>query len=325
MRLLSAGFPPYGQGNFFQSHWQLTQRCNFHCPYCVNRHLRTEGVSMSPEIMIHALKLISGLDRSHFHFCLSGGEVTLYPHLGEMLDNIASLFPAGSTVTMMSNGSASASHMRELVFASPCIVSRFVITVHIGQTNVDRLIDKLHDFTEQERAKHFSLKIVTPPGDRQGSEIASRLREAGIRNFEMMPVLDFSTGLMAEGYTAEEMSRFMPENGKRPWFYFRHLTDNGSSDVTFLEGIDKKLFRYQGMFCSAGRQSIFLDELGNVSRGQFCGHMPYNIIEKNPFEDPVFMEPVRCPEDHCTCIPFTALPKWSEPAYAPVSCSGEDR
>lgn len=319
MDTLAAGFPLYFEQNIFQSHWQLTQICNFNCSYCVNRHLRHEGISMSKDLMLHALRTIAGVKCSRFHFCLSGGEVTLYPHLVSMLENIGLLFPIGSTVTLMSNGSASVDRMRNLISIDSGLNVRFVITVHLGQTRPAALMAKLLQFSHEERKAHFNVKIVTPPGDSEGLEIANTFAASGIDNCALLPVLDFNTGHMLQGYNREELDRFHPR-GKKSWFNFRHITGKGQSDVTFVEGLEKNLFHYKGMYCAAGRQSIFLDEHGHVSRGQFCGRMPYTILEQNPFEDEEFMKPAICREEHCTCIPFTALPKWRNADYAPASC-----
>ena len=141
---------------------------------------------------------------------------------------------------------------------------------------------------------------------------------AGIRNLSLHPVVDFESGKIMEGYTERDFSEFAPQNGKKTYFMFRHIADNNEDTVTFQEGLRRDMFHYTGMYCSAGYQSIYLDEYGHISKGQFCGRMPYTLQEKNPFTDPAFMAPTRCGEEHCTCMPSTSLPKWQDDAHAPA-------
>ncbi|MCH5276833.1 MAG: radical SAM protein [Desulfovibrionaceae bacterium] len=318
MRYLQAGFPPYFTKNFFQSHWQVTQKCNFHCAYCVNEEQRRDGIHMSPEIMRAALGMIAGLSRPSYRFSLSGGEVTLYPHLEDMLSSIATLFPAGTVVTMLSNGSASPRRMRALLSLAPTLQCRFIITIHPGQTRVSDLIEKLLSFSPEERKNWFHLKLVAPPQESHIKKIRTQLDAAGIFHYSVHAVMDFATGKLAEGYKKESLSLLAPSNGRKEYFSYRHVTEHGEKDVTFLEGLWHDMFHYTGMFCSAGYQSIYLDEYGHVSKGQFCGRMPYTILEKNPFTDPQFITPMRCTEPHCTCTPYTSLPKWRNDSYAPA-------
>lgn len=273
---------------------------------------------MPENLMMTALKMMAPLDASRFHFCLTGGEPGLYPHLDTMLVAIRRLFQSRASVTIMSNGSAKADRMKALFQEFSELKLRFVITVHLGQTNLPNLIEKLYKFTPNERKRHFTLKIIAPPGDKEAERSAAALQAADL-GYEWLPVLDFQKGSLAQGYSSKEIDRFIKRK-RKPWFYFRHISRAACNDVTFVEGIAKNMFHYKGMKCAAGKQSIFLDEYGNVSRGQFCGHMPYTILERNPFEDPEFYKETICGEDHCTCVPFTALPKWADPSLAPVSC-----
>lgn len=318
MRYLQAGFPPYFTSDFFQSHWQLTQRCNFHCSYCVNQEQRRDGIHMPPEIMHKALDMIAGLYRPAYRFSLSGGEVTLYPHLEEMLSTIEALFPSGTVVNMLTNGSASTRRMRTLLLLAPALHSRFIITIHLGQTHVPQLIEKLLDFSPEERIKRFHLKMVAPPRDPRVQEYREQLEKAGIQNISIHPVVDFESGKIVDGYTEQDFLAFAPQNGKKAYFMYRHITQCNEDTVTFQEGLRRDMFHYNDMYCSAGYQSIYLDEYGRISKGQFCGRMPYTIEERNPFTDPNFITPMRCVEEHCTCMPYTSLPKWQDAAHAPA-------
>lgn len=318
MRYLQAGFPPYFAGDFFQSHWQVTQKCNFHCPYCVNEEQRREGIHMPPEIMRKALDMIAGLSRPAYRFSLSGGEVTLYPHLEEMLSTIGSLFPSGTVVTMLSNGSASSRRMRTLLSLAPKLQCRFIITIHLGQTRVPELIEKLLEFSPEERKSWFHLKLVAPPREARIKEIREQLDAAGIQNYNVHAVVNFASGKLEEGYREEDFDLLAPPNGRKEYFHYLHVTEFEKEDVTFLAGLRRDMFHYTGMFCSAGRQSIYIDEYGNVSKGQFCGRMPYTILERNPFADPQFTTPMPCVEEHCSCTPYTSLPKWRDAAHAPA-------
>ena len=318
MSYLQAGFPPYFTQDFFQSHWQLTQRCNFHCAYCCNEKLRAQGAHMLPEVMQRGLHLLSELARPVYRFSLSGGEVTLYPHLDAMLDAIEALFPSGTVVNMLSNGSAPSHRMRMLLTRTPKLKCRFIITIHLGQTPVPKLIEKMLDFSPEERNLWFHLKLVAPPCDARVQETRTQLDAAGVHNYSLNAVVDFESGQLADGYTEADFAGLAPPLGKKEYFHYVHSTQTGTQDVSFLEGLRQNLFHYRGMFCSAGYQSIHLDEYGHVSKGQFCGRMPYTILEKNPFADPAFITPMRCMEAHCTCTPFTSLPKWGDEAHAPM-------
>ena len=322
-RYVKAGFPPYFAEDFLSSHWQVTQRCNFHCPYCVNKELRTAGIHMPPEIMHAALLHIAGTPRRRYRFSLSGGETTLWPHLEEMLDAIRTLYTPRTAVNMLTNGSASASRMRALLKDFSQLACRFIITVHFGQTRIETLVEKLLTFTPEERKLHFHVKLLLPPADARGATARAFLDAAGITNYAVQPVLDFTTGLLAKGYTEAEFADFNPPVGQRSHFHFEHVREDGDSkDVSFLDGLRQDLFHYTGMRCAAGHSSIYIDELGRVSRGQFCGRMPYTVLERNPFEDPTFNGCV-CTESFCTCIPFTALPKWRDAVNAPAWAHNE--
>lgn len=318
MIYLRAGFLPYFTQDFFQSHWQVTQRCNFHCPYCVNKHLRTEGVHMSREVFRTALHYIADLKRSSYRFSISGGESTLFPHLEELLSTIEKLFPEKSTINILTNGSASTKRMRQIISCAPSMSCRFIISIHLGQIHLPALIDKLCEFTPLEQKKYFLFKIIAPPDDLQCEKIKIQLESAKIYNYRLQPVIDFATGCLASGYTDAELDQFniLPP-GQKEFFIFDHVSSTSIAQVSFLEGIRKNLFHYTNMFCSAGYQSIYIDEYGLVSKGQFCGHMGYSVLEKNPFDDCNFYNPSPCSEPHCTCIPFTSLPKWSDNSYAP--------
>lgn len=318
---LACGFPPHFTQDFFQSHWQVTQRCNFHCPYCVNEDLRRDGIHMPREILLTALEYMAALRHASFRFAISGGEVTLYPHLEEMLSFIAANFPAGSHVNMLTNGSSSVARLRRLLAAAPGLQCRFIITIHLGQTRVAELAQKLLDFSGMERKQHFHVKLMVPPADPRAAEARAILDEAGIAHTRHA-VIDFAAGKLAEGYTPEELEALACQE-RTPWFHYRHLTAAGEEDVSFLEGVRRDMFHYTGMYCSAGPQSIYLDEYGHVARGQFCGRMPYTILEQNPFADPAFMTPAPCREQHCTCMSYTALPKWRDAAHAPAPLARE--
>lgn len=273
---------------------------------------------MDRELMLHALGLLFRLRRPAYRFSLSGGEVTLYPYLDEMLAAIAQQERGTRCViNLLSNGSASARRMRSLLDSAPDAKIRFIITVHLGQTRVSDLVEKLLTFTREERQRHFHVKIVTPPVNKEAYDAFKQLSDAGIGGISMRPVIDFGAGKLKDGYSDEDLQNITSPKGRKEFFQFTHVGSREAHEVSFTQGIRQDFFHYQGMLCGAGYQSIYLDELGMVSKGQFCGAMGYSIGDKNPFEDPAFIKPWRCAEPHCTCVPFTSLPKWSTPEHAP--------
>jgi len=325
MKLLRAGFKPLFDQNFYQTNWALTDHCNFHCSYCVNKHKRAGGLNLARETMLRTLDGLRQTDKDHFTFALEGGEVTLYKHLDTMLEYIARNFADKRyAVRLVSNGSASAERMRELLGKCGSGNGMFIITLHLEEVDVGKMIDKLLSFDRQ--AEHVLVKLLIAPGKlREGLEIVNTLQASGFSNFRVLHVLDFVTGMIDPGYTRDELEAIEAlrnKCGKEEYFVFfnEYALPNGDTEVktfTYTEGIKNGLLNYCGMLCAAGACSIKISPDGSFAKTEFCGDMPYSLNDKNPFADPTFTRPMRCVNPHCTCVAYTKLPKWREEIFAP--------
>ena len=326
MRLLKAGFFPLFEKKFFQSSWVLTEKCNLNCSYCVNKESR-DGESILPKkLMVKGLDYLAALKRRNYNFSLSGGEVTLYPHLEEMLSLINSKFSDSEcNIRLLSNGSCSLKKMRNIFALTKGHNSMFIISLHLEEINVASLLEKIKHFSEQVRKKNFLFKIIISPQNMECAlKVINTFEEENL-NYRIMPACDFDGGIIDIGFTKEQKAIIFSLSEKQQqkiYFKLNHLYKGSESteylkEIAFIEGIKEGMFNYRGMYCCAGHNSIYIDAKGNISKTEFCGNMGYNISDKNPFDDSDFFEPKKCVEAHCTCLTNTRLPKWSSSAYAP--------
>jgi len=326
MQLLKAGFLPLFKENFFQSSWTLTEKCNFKCSYCVNQKERDNTTHLKRETMLKALGYMADLKRPKYNFALSGGEVTLYPHLEEMLATINNKFTESTcSIRLLSNGSASVNKMEKLFVLSSKHNMMFIITLHLEELNVDSLIKKIKTFPKEIQKSCFLFKvIVSPERMEQALDVIALLEETKLLNYRIMPVCDFVDGKISSEFSLkqrEQIAALCKAQKDKIYFKFTHLYRVGSeveSKVfTYTEGIEQEMFNYKGMYCSAGYNSIRLTAKGYVKKTGFCGDMNYTISDKNPFEDSNFYVPKKCIAPHCTCITHARLPKWSSFEFAP--------
>lgn len=334
---IRAGFEPLFHTNFYQTNWLLTELCNFNCSYCVNRQKRMAGLSLPRESMLRTLDLLRQTDKEAFFFGLAGGEVTLYKHLGEMLSYIGNNFSNKKyRVNLLSNGSASADKMQNLLDKCVDGTTMFIITLHLEEVNVEQVARKIASFGERAN-KYFLVKILMAPGKLQaGLNAVNCLRSVGFFNFRILHVLDLDmeNGAFDPQYTQEEqkvIAALRGEYNKREYFVFFNeyvLSDGRTKIDTFTQtrGIKDGLFNYKGMFCAAGTCSARIYANGSLSKTGVCGERIFFLYDKNPFLDPDFTRPMRCPNPHCVCVAWAKLSKWRDVEDAPnwlrsnVSC-----
>ena len=276
--------------------------------------------------MLQTLECLRNTNKFTYHFALSGGEVTLYPHLEEMLRTISEYFHSKQCgITLLSNGSASVEKMRSLVGAATPHHIMFIITLHLDHIDIDTLVAKLEAFSDPERAQRFLIKLIMTPGNMPRALTAKKtLDNAGIINYRIQHVLDMDTGILSPEYTQEQLDVIAALRAERPaekYMQFFNEYEDGAQRIiktfTYAQGVAQGLLRYQGMYCAAGCTSFRVDAFGKIRKSRFCGDMGYTAAEKNPFTDPAFITPARCPAAHCTCISYSRLPKWRYPADAP--------
>jgi hypothetical protein len=281
--------------------------------------------------MLQTLEYLSATNKPRYHFALSGGEVTLYPHLEEMLRAISGLFRDKQCgVNLLSNGSASVETMRSLLRAAAPHAAMFIITLHLEHIDMGKLIANLGSFSAVERGKHFLLKLIAVPDNMpQALEAKRALDEAGIGNYRVQHVLDFAAGVISPAYTRDQLDRIAALRAERPAEKYMQLfneyadgTGRVTKAFTYAEGVEQGLLRYKGMYCAAGYASFCVDAFGKIRKTRFCDTRRRATAGKNPFLDPGFITPARCRAPHCTCIPYTRLPKWRNPADAPAYLNG---
>jgi organic radical activating enzyme len=326
MQLLRAGFKPIFDINFYQTNWTLTEKCNFNCTYCANQHKRKNGTSLARDTMLRTLDNLRYTNKERYFFALEGGEPTLYEHLDEMLEYIARYFSdKKNTIRIVTNGSASAKKMQELLTICANSNIMFIITLHFESGLVDNIMEKLSTF-DAATLKHFLVKVLIAPGKmREGVDAIKKLRAINFANYRVLHVLDFETGVIDPRYRQDELvaiDALRQECNATEYFILFNeyaLPDGGKKTDTFTytEGIQHGLLNYSGMFCAAGVCSIKINADGSFSKTGFCGESTYALHEGNPFADPVFTKPMRCPQVHCTCSAYAKLAKWQDNDNAP--------
>ena len=326
MNLVRAGFSPLFKQDFYQSNWRLTHRYNFACSYCINQETRIVSAELSEALMLQTMKYLCPTDKSRYHCALSGGEVTLYPHLEEMLRTINEWFRGKQCgINLLSNGSASIDKMRSLLRAAAPHNIMFIITLHLDHIDMDTFAANLATFSDTERAKFFLVKLIAAPGNMpQALKAKKMLDDARLANYRIQHVLDFDTGIISPEYTQEELDLITSLRAERPAAKYMQLFneyEDGEQRIiktfTYTQGVEQRLLDYRGMYCAAGYTSFRVDEFGEIRKSRLYGDMGYTAAERNPFTDPNFITPVRCPAAHCTCISYSRLPKWMHSADAP--------
>ncbi len=326
MKLLRAGFLPLFQEDFYSSTWRLTHKCNFACSYCCNSLERKAGLELPRETMLNTLKNLRCVNKASYHFTLEGGEVTLYPHLEEMLLEINRLFmDKKPVIRLLSNGSASALKMRSLLQAAAPANTMFIISLHLEYVDMQRIVESLCSFSSSERKKHFLLKLIVVPGkENQALEAKKLLDSAGITNYRILHVLDFDEGVIVPSYTQEQLdfiAALKKEQPVKDYFQFFNEYENGNEhaikNFTYTKGMEQNLLHYKGMYCCAGYASFQIEPSGKIRRARCYEEMPYTVEEKNPFADPDFITPLRCHSEHCACVSYIKLPKWVNSDFAP--------
>ncbi len=289
--------------NTFKIIWQITSACTYHCEYCPKE--LHEGTSK--EIDLKDFEGFLDLFKNRkIVMTITGGEPTIHPQFLE----IANLLKEKNVKTVVdSNLSRTLRFYQE---AGP-LIDNWCITLHPSQHQLD--LEKIRELSR------VSFVVVYVMMDPKHWDLATswynQLKEVKNIKLTVLKPVDNWAGASYRGEFTTEQQDFLNQVKQSLNFtkermleiqqQYSWLMDLGSTvtwDNNNVEPIDadsimrQGLNRFKGWSCSAGKEVIVLDAVGQVSLAT-CGVTNLGHWSELNIND--ILEPVICPREFCNC------------------------
>ncbi len=289
--------------NTFKIIWQITSACTYHCEYCPKE--LHEGTSKEIDLKDFEGFLDLFKDRK-IVMTITGGEPTIHPQFLE----IANLLKEKNVKTVVdSNLSRTLRFYQE---AGP-LIDNWCITLHPSQHQLD--LEKIRELSR------VSFVVVYVMMDPKHWDLATswynQLKEVKNIKLTVLKPVDNWAGASYQGEFTTEQQDFLNQVKQSLNFtkermleiqqQYSWLMDLGSTvtwDNNNVEPIDadsimrQGLNRFKGWSCSAGKEVIVLDAVGQVSLAT-CGVTNLGHWSELNIND--ILEPVICPREFCNC------------------------
>jgi len=303
--------------NTVQISWILNNICTNHCDYCPpslhsgsNHHYQWE----------HAKSFIVRLINRypHMHVSISGGEPTLSPHFGELVDMF---FNAGHTVGLTSNGARSIQWWQEVAprlsyicfsyhpqYPDPQFLDKVLAAAQYTQCTVRVMMDATR--WEQsvqffnEAAQHTNIRVEAV---RLLDELANRHVPSTVYTTQQ------EEWLTTTPPTQFPILEFPLNPGWRPAnigseFYYSDGSWDANGDTNQLITTQQTDFR--GWSCNIGLESLFIYWDGDVKKGNCSqGGVLFNLANHELHPLPATAELCFQPICYCgTDVLITKIP-----------------
>lgn len=279
--------------------WTATTYCNYDCSYCPetlhdNKYRWPDDYS----------KVINFVNKwrgnSPLILDILGGEPTLWPNLHNFCKDFKDSSTHDTKIIFSSNGARSIRFWKE--FEVP--VDSLGLSFHPEEAKVDhflQVVGVLHErypLTVYLMLSHPNLNIVR--------DVFEKLKSFKVKVRVMLIVEKLTlshSGIvddLSEYYEFSEnkIDQALPPRGLR----YRTYASDGDSvfPIQTQDLINKKLDAFENWNCFVGKDSIYIDQTGNVT-GSCClaGKIYGNIYKDSNFDIPT--EPIKCPYKFCGC------------------------
>lgn len=246
--------------NQFYVDWWLMNHCNLRCYYCAD--VIRNGSAPLPEIKdcLEFVEQISEHCRTHgfkeARFSITGGEVTEWPFLTELLTKIQSF---GWVTTIRSNAQSELSIYRGLWPSLSSVNLEFhpeyATTAHFAQVVASALDNKV------------SVTVTVMMTPERWHELESWIE----RLKEIWPELAINRRLLFEdpvintqplAYSEPQIASLINQSGD-----LEYWQDDVKINTDFAALIVHGLNHFNGSLCAAGLEQIIVDAWGRVYRG----------------------------------------------------------
>jgi len=269
---------------------ETTRRCNSHCQTC-DMWQHRPGPEIAPDDLLHAVETVGATVR---WVAVTGGEVTLYPHLAYLVRGLAARCPKLSIINIPLNGinpERTAKLIAQLLQENPRIMFHITLSIDgIGQDQ-DELRgrgqwkqtvgswEKLQEFRKsyknlrvsaQTTVSRLNLAKAAEVMQRYAIESDSFIIAFAMENdfYRSSPASNSTLVNIATAKPAARSLELQASDLKNISAIVRHYRVSGLStfvEKLFLRGMLRRLrVGSSGLPCVAGKQVVFISAKGEV-------------------------------------------------------------
>lgn len=274
--------------DWFWVDWWLINRCDFHCGYChdLMRNGSIAQIAAEPALkFVRHLGQLLGPRAAKTHYHLTGGEVTLWPWLHELLTEIGQ---QGAKVSMRSNLNQSPQQFRQLAPLITVLLAEY----HPGFTQKSRFMMSVDLALAAGATVMVQLQMVPDQWpELEAVEAELRARWPEITVTKRMLYQDPMKNYVPYPYSPEQQQQLinaggplLARDGDREW--------STNYQALVLKGLNV----FTGWSCRAGVDQIVVDAWGGIYRANCRQGGRIGMIGE-PFQLP--QDSMICHRDRC--------------------------
>lgn len=319
--------------NILHVDWTVNSICNYKCSYCFSPE-KPKQEKYYPERITRTIDNILFLKRPFYSFRILGGEPTLFPHFGLIVEQIFSRTNKAGILTI-TNGSRAPDWFENNLARVPSGLADIHISLHLEFADPGHISDIIN--TVSGMGQNVVIRFMYNPELREKARkfvcFLTRLRETAPFSLHLRALREPPSFTSLDRRYVQEDIEWMDkadaefaaaakESGldlpaQIPWGQPEHWVKvSGKVEKTSYnhnEAFRNSLMAMKGFWCNPEHATLCIDP-GFRWRGGTCDAFPWMPfpIDSEEFQRHLPGLPVQCPMDNCGCDAVYFAPKFKD-------------
>ena len=308
--------------------WSILYECNYKCSYCFGQNTLDKAVFTPIEKLKHAVNQLFSIEKKRYCFTITGGEVTYYPYLYELIDYIFS-FGKNVTAYIITNGSKNLSFFENFFNRYKNYNITFTISIHIEYAKFEHIRDIIKLSNEyykrirlslmlhpnmQNETKDFFDNLYTLRNEYEFDINLAELRSGDFfdrvdprYNDKYINWIDETVDIINET-NFEKNSLEIVQWGPKP--YFNLINGRNHIRIDHYKGMRNLQKKFTNFYCCGGVNVIRINSDGSYTGG-VCKDFPIiGNIYNEKINYKILFNFTRCTLYECGCRANDCIPKF---------------
>ncbi len=292
----------------------LTTHCNINCDYCckgINQIPAQDRKHIDIDVFAKSIEQLFSFNKNiKYLITLIGGEITLHPHIDQIIKILANYEDQISELSMLFNGKLD---FKKYIDIFPPEKLNIGVTIHrrmISNSVFDTTIQNI--INGYKKINNFAVYIMTDPVISEEIEFWKNILQKISQQLQHLSNISIVTHTL-NGYTYNtQMTDYIYTKEKQQVSRMWQITDQHNNVITaFRSDIKAGRIKFEGLYCYSYNLSWFVNIDGNISRYCDQHHDSYALDKYNNFFT-MLINTTPCIKLRCGCGPLSRTKKTTD-------------